>query len=191
MRVFEGTLKNMVVWMDRHPEAGVAGCHLVNDKDETVLHVRRFPKFADQALIILKIPHLFPKVLDTYLYKDFDYNKEQKVDSIRGSFFMIRKEVIDKIGSLDERYFIWFEEVDYCKMTKQAGWEVIYTPQVKCLDYVGKSFGQVRKYKTQKMFTESMLKYFKKWNPWYQYLLLLILRPIGLVLAYVHEKVRK
>lgn len=188
MRVPSGTLSGMAGWMDKHPEAGVAGCRLVNEKGENVPHVRRLPTVWDQLAIVLKLPHLFPGVLDKYLYKDFDYGREAEVDSIRGSFFMIRRELLDKIGGLDERYFIWFEEVDYCRQARQAGFKVMYAPTVKCVDYVGQSFKQIKRGRAQKYFRDSMLKYFKKWQPVWQYWLLAFAWPIGQFLAFVLEK---
>jgi hypothetical protein len=175
MQVKENTLVNMVTWMDDNPRAGVAGCKLIDDKGGVVPHVREFPRFGDQMAITLKIPHIFPGVLNNYIIKDFDYSEEREVDSIRGSFFAIRREVIEEIGGLDERYFIWFEEVDYCRRVKEAGWKVMYTPATTCVDYVGKSFIQVPKGKTQKYFRDSMLKYFYKWHPAWQYWVLKIL----------------
>lgn len=162
MRVFPDTLATMVHWMDAHPNAGVVGCHLVTDTGETVPQVRRFPGLWNQLAIVLKIPHLFPRVLDRYLMRDFDYAKEARVDSIRGSFFMIRREAL-RVGLLDERFFIWFEEVDFCKRMRSAGWEVWYTPVAKCVDRVGRSFALVSGYKKQKMFLKSMYRYFEKW----------------------------
>ena len=187
MQVLPGTLEEMVLWMDKNKKAGVAGCHLINKDKKTVPHVRRFPKLFDQLMIVLKIPHVFPWVLNKYLMKDFDYSKEAIVDSIRGSFFMIRREVIESIGFLDERYFIWFEEVDYCKKIKSTEWEVMYTPKVECIDYVGMSFSQVNRGKTQKYFRNSMLSYFKKWHPAWQYWILKIVWPIGLLISKVKK----
>ncbi|PKL72208.1 hypothetical protein CVV26_02575 [Candidatus Kuenenbacteria bacterium HGW-Kuenenbacteria-1] len=188
MRVLPGTLEKMVKWMDEHKQAGVAGCHLIKENNETVLHVRRYPKFFDQLAITLKLPHIFPSILNNYLYKDFDYKNEAVVDSIRGSFFMIRKEVIEKIGGLDERYFIWFEEVDYCKQVKNAGWDIMYTPKTECIDFVGKSFALVKRGKTQEYFCDSMLKYFKKWHPVWQYFILKLAWFIGKKITFIGEK---
>lgn len=190
MRVEHSTISNMVKFMDAHPEAGVGGCHLVDQNGETLPHVRKFPTAWDQSLIMLKVPHLIPSVLNSYLMKDFDYTKEAEVDSIRGSFFMIRKEVIEKLGGLDERYFIWFEEVDYCKQVWEAGWKVMYTPAARCVDYVGRSFSLVSGLKKQKYFTDSMLKYFKKWHKGSAWIIAL-LRPKALAMAWFAEKVRK
>ncbi len=103
---------------------------------------------------------------------------------------MIRKEVIEKLGGLDERYFIWFEEVDYCKQVWEAGWKVMYTPAARCVDYVGRSFSLVSGLKKQKYFTDSMLKYFKKWHKGSAWIIAL-LRPKALAMAWFAEKVRK
>lgn len=172
MRVYPDTLKNMVEWMDKIPEAGVAGCHLVNEKGATVPHVRRFPRLTDQLAVTFKIPHIFPSVLNRYLQKDFDYTKEAEVDSIRGSFFMIRRETLREVGKLDERFFVWFEEVDYCQRVWRSGWKVMYTPVARCLDYVGQSFALVKRKTAQRYFRDSMLQYFLKWHPKWQYWIL-------------------
>ncbi len=172
MRLFPETLKNMISFLDSRPEVGVAGCRLLDEKGEVVPHVRRFPRLSDQLAIVLKIPHFLPWVLNGYLQKNFDYSREAEVDSIRGSFFMIRKKTLEDLGKLDERYFIWFEEVDYCLRSWRGNWKVVYTPQASCLDYVGRSFSLLSKGVTQRYFQDSMLKFFRKWHPWWKYLVL-------------------
>lgn len=184
MQVQAGTLQKMVAWMDAHPEAGVAGCKLIKEDGTIVPHVRHYPGLFDQVMIILKIPHFFPKVLDHYMWRDFDYTREQVVDSIRGSFFMIRREVIEKISGLDETYFLWFEEVDFCKQVAASGYKVMYTPVTECVDHVGRSFAQVPTGKLQNIFQDSMTKYFKKWQPAWQVAVLNLIWPVGKTLAY-------
>lgn len=183
MEVIPDTLDLMLGWMDNHKEAGIAGCRLIDSEGKIILHVRKFPALADQLAIILKLPHLFPKILNSYLRTDFDYDNEAEVDSIRGAFFMIRNEVIEQIGGLDERFFLWFEEVDYCRRAKEAGWKVMYTPVCEAIDHVGQSFKQVKRNKSQRYFRDSMLKYFKKWHSYSQYLILKIAWPLGLLIA--------
>lgn len=124
MRVFDDTLSRMVSWLDRHERAWVAGCRLIDESARLIKHVRRFPGLADQLAVVLKIPHFLPAVLNKYIVDDFDYAKAQPVDSIRGGFFMIRRSAVEKVGLLDERFFLWFEEVDYCRRVKQAGGQV-------------------------------------------------------------------
>lgn len=189
MRALAGTISGMVGFMRAHPEAGIAGCHLIDEKGQTVRHVRRFPGVWDQAAVILKLPHLFPHVLDKYLMADFDYLRPepQEVDSVRGSFFCIRREVLEKLGGLDERYFFWFEEIDYCRQAKHAGFKIIYTGDIQCIDFVGQSVKKLKHLRRQKMFSDSLIKYFKKWEPGWRVLILRVLRPIGLGLARLIE----
>ncbi len=189
MKVFPDTLPSMLSWMKKNQQAGVAGCCLFDRFNDIVKHVRRFPTILNQAAIVLKLPHLFPGILNYYLFTDFDYSRAAKVDSVRGSFFMFRRKIIEKVGLLDERYFLWFEEVDFCRRVKKAGLEVWYTPTAKCIDYVGQSFKQIPLGKTQKYFRNSMLLYFKKWRPYWQYLVLKIIWPLGIIIAKIGGRI--
>lgn len=183
MRIVEGTLDDIVDWMDKNKKVGISSCYLVGHDGKTVKHVRRFPSVFDQLMVVLKIPHILPFVLNNYLMSDFNYSHESSVDSVRGSFFMMRREMIKDVGLLDESYFIWFEEVDYCKRAKNNNWGVSYVPGIKCVDYVGKSFEIVSRGKKQIYFRNSMLYYFEKWHPRWQYILLRIAWPVGMVLS--------
>ncbi len=191
MRVMPDTLEKIIKWMRENKQASVAGCHLIDEQGKTIKHIRRFPTVWNQLAIVLKLPHIFPNILNKYLRNNFDYSKPAKVDSIRGGFFMIRN-----VGTghalflLDEQYFLWFEEVDFCKQVKQAGGEVWYAPDAKCIDYVGQSFKQLSRGKTQKYFRDSMLKYFKKWHPAWEYSVLRMAWPVGMFLAWIGERVK-
>ncbi|MCD4694573.1 glycosyltransferase family 2 protein [bacterium] len=188
MVIFEETLNKTVDYMDANIKIGVAGCKLVDEKGRVIRHVRLFPNWRNQLAIILKIPHIFSGVLKKYLRDDFDYNQEKEVASVRGSFFVIRREIISKIGELDERFFIWFEEVDFCRRVWDSGERVVYTPEIECVDLVGKSFFQVDTLEKQKYFRNSMLEYFNKWHPGWQYLLLKFFWPLGLLLTKISIK---
>ena len=179
MKVYPDTLAKMLDFAKNNPQATVSGCKLVDSKGEPVRQVRRFPKLFDQLMITLKIPHLFPSVLNSYLQINFDYKKSAKVDSLRGAFFLINQKNYSLINKnpnslplLDERYFIWFEEVDFCRQVYKLGGEVWYNSEAQCLDYVGASFSQVKRGTTQKYFQDSMIKYFLKWEGyWDAYIL--------------------
>lgn len=169
MKLFPDTLSKMIAWMDKNPQAIVAGGKLINEKGKVVPHVRNFPKLSDQLVVTLKLGRVFPKLLNSYLRSDFNYLKSGKVDSIRGSFFFINKFEFGKLNKsqlplLDEGYFIWFEEVDFCRQVYDLGGQVWYYPGAKALDYVGASFSQVGLRRKQKYFRNSMLRYFSKWH---------------------------
>ncbi|MDD4476908.1 MAG: glycosyltransferase family 2 protein [Patescibacteria group bacterium] len=194
MRVEKLSLDKMVEWMRSHPDVGLAGCKLVdeNGKINEDAAPRRLPGILDQAAIILKLHHIFPFVLNRYLYKGFDFNKEQEVDSIRGSFMIMRREIYDRLGwAFDPRYFIWFEDVDLCRETKRLGFKVMHTPIISCVDYVGQSFKQRTTLWKQKQFTKSMLQYFQKWEPAWKCLVISVLKPIGIAMARASEAFNK
>ncbi|HSR89188.1 MAG TPA: glycosyltransferase family 2 protein [Candidatus Udaeobacter sp.] len=194
MRVEEGSLDNMVEWMRAHVEVGLASCKLLDKNGSLNMSAlpRRFPTVWSQVAIILKIPHLFPAVLDNYLLKGFDANIEQEVDSVRGSFMLMRRQVYEKLGwAFDPRYFIWFEDVDICREVKKMGLKVMYTPVVSCIDYIGQSFKKRDTLWKQKQVTKSMLQYFQKWEPWYKWIWIAIFRPFGIFMGWVNDLITK
>ena len=188
MLVFPQTIKRLLSWADNKPEAVVVGCRLETENGTLLPHIRRFPRLSNQLAIVLKLPHIFPSIVDKYLFKNFDYSCAQKVDSIRGACFLINRSSWRKISAgslplLDERYFIWFEEVDFCRQVSEKGGEVWYTPVSSCVDYVGQSFNQVDVEHKQIYFQDSMLKYFFKWKPRWQYYVLKNTWPLGRLLV--------
>ncbi len=194
MRVQTGSLDKMVEWMHTHTDVGLASCKLIDEKG--VLNAdaqpRRFPELFDQLAVILKLPHLFPGILDRYMFKNFDADKEQEVDSVRGSFMIMRREVFEKLGfAFDPRYFIWFEDVDTCREVQRLGYKVVHTPIISCVDYIGQSFKQRTTLWKQKNFTKSMLQYFQKWTPVYTWIWIAVFRPVGIIMAWVNDKINK
>jgi GT2 family glycosyltransferase len=194
MRVSPESLDTMVEWMRSHHNVGLASCRLVDENGilNADAQPRRFPGLFDQLAIILKLPHLFPSILDHYMFKGFDADKEQEVDSVRGSFMIMRREVFEKLGwAFDPRYFIWFEDVDTCREVQRLGYKVVHTPIISCIDYIGQSFKQRTTLWKQKNFTKSMLQYFQKWEPWYKWIWIAIFRPIGIATAWVNDTINK
>jgi GT2 family glycosyltransferase len=148
--------------------------------------VRSFPTFGSQLAILLKLPHLFPRIVDSYLAKDFDYSREQVVDSIRGSYFAIHARALEACAGLDTRYFIWFEDVDVCREAKRLGYKVMFTPVISCIDYAGQSFKKQNWLKRQKQFFVSAEIYLKKWEPRYKSFFLGLIAPVGMVLVWLY-----
>ncbi len=180
MQVRGDTLKEVLTWAQQNPQATVIGCKLIDEQQKIIKQVRRFPKFFDQLMVSLKVPHFFPGIINRYLCSGFNYDEAAPVDSLRGSFFLINKENYQRISQqalplLDERYFIWFEEVDFCRQIYKLNGQVWYTPVTECFDYIGQSFKQVKRGQAQRYFGDSMLKYFQKWEKQWQYLILKVI----------------
>ena len=85
------------------------------------------------------LSRLFPnsKITAQYNLTYLDPNEANEVDAVSGAFLMIRRKVIDNIGPLDERFFMYGEELDWCLRTKIAGWKVMYYPDAEIIHYKG------------------------------------------------------
>jgi len=191
MLVVPNMLAKTVAYLNVYPDVAVVGAKLLDKNEQPMHHMRRFPTLRDQLAILLKLPHIFPGLLRRYYAEDLDLEKEQEVDSVRGSYFAINKTALQRIGNLDERYFIWFEEVDYCRMAKEKGMKVMYVPSIVAEDLVGRSAALCTTFWKQKVFTHTMILYFKKWYSAWQAVLLQIIRPFALTSAWITDYFRR
>ena len=185
--ITNNALEKLVTFMMENPEAGVVGCKLLNPDNSHQLSVRRFPTFCSHFLMMLKIHNFLPEIksIKNYYWLDFDYNKTQKVDQVMGAAFMIRTAVLKKVGFLDQKFFLWYEEIDFCKRIKKAGWQVYYFPDAQIKHQKGESFKQQLPLKKQVILNKSILHYFNKHKPKIEYLGLLILYPFSILLALI------
>lgn len=169
---------------------GMIGCRLVNADGSQQYSVRAFPTVFDQTVVLLKLHHLFPKLLDHYWQKNFDYSQEQTVDQVMGAFMLIPKQLLDQVGAFDEAFFNWFEEVDLQQRLKAVGYQVLYTPIVSCTHVKGPSFVQLTKPAAQRMFNRSMRTYFRKHHSVVAYAWISLLNPVSIMLAYALQALR-
>jgi O-antigen biosynthesis protein len=162
--IFSDTLGKSLQFMRSHSDVGAMGCRMIYADGKSQLSIRNFPTLWPVFLMLIKAPKIFSelKAIKKYLAEDFDYNKTQTVDQIMGAYMIIPKIALDKVGLLDERFFNWFEEVDFCKRLWQSGYKVYYFSDTKIIHHGGKSFGQQSIVNNQRVFFSSALKYFLK-----------------------------
>lgn len=179
-------LSAMTRVMRADPSIGVLGPHLIGGDGAHQRSVNGFPTLFSQALIMLKLHLPFRRIpsLRRYFADDFDYSQAADVEQVKGAAFMMRRAALEEVGTLDERFFIWFEEVDLCKRMIQAGWKVRYTPEAVVMHHGGESFGQVFGPSRQRMFNASLRKYFRKHHGILPWLLLAALHPLSMALAW-------
>lgn len=183
----EKTLEKMIEFMENYSDYGIVGGKILNPNGSLQLSVRRFPDFFSQFLILLKLHQFFTYFppIRKYFALDFDYSKTAEIDQAMGSFFMIRRKLIDEIDLFDEKFFVWFEEVDFCKRAKNAGWKIYYYPEAEIIHHGAPSFSQILSLKNQWQFNKSLLYYFKKHHSFLSYLALLMIFPLSLFLALI------
>lgn len=180
------TLKRMLAHLDVDTSVGIASCVIRYPDGSLQESIRRFPTMKDQVLTMLKVPHVLrTQAIDRYMMRDADPLQTQDVDSIMGAFMFIRREVLEQVGLFDERYFIWFEEVDYCKMAHNAGWSIRHYGDVEITHLKGHAFGKIATLRKQTWMRTSLRKYMKKHHGTVAWLLLWLLTPVFIVLAYL------
>ncbi len=185
--------KQMIDWMDGHPEVGISSCALLNPDRTyqgsggyfpTLFRVFAWMSFIDDLPIIDRlIKPYHPMHPWSPFYKGEDYfDQAHKQDWVTGAYFLIRREVIEEIGYFDEDYFAYVEEVDYCFRAAKKGWEIWYLPKWKTIHYgqatTGSEFATINELKNLKLF-------YKKHKPPWQYPILRILLKWGALLRIV------
>ncbi|HEY3284791.1 MAG TPA: glycosyltransferase family 2 protein [Armatimonadota bacterium] len=128
--VHAGAFHELVWFADRHSDAGVVGAKLLNRDGTLQYSCRRFPKMADGLFRHTPLGKLMPRNKFTrgYLLMDHDHGAEAEVDWVSGAAMLLRREVLDQVGLLDAKFFMYCEDVDICYRAKQAGWKVLYCP---------------------------------------------------------------
>lgn len=126
----------MVAFMDEYQTAGASTCKLIlqNGLMDPACH-RGFPTPWVSLTYLTKLEKLFPK---TRLFGEYhqgykDLSVIHEVDCISGAFFLVRREVIDQVGLLDEDYFMYGEDIDWAFRIRKAGWKILFNPNVSVL----------------------------------------------------------
>ena len=132
----EDALAGMLAFMAEHPEAGVAGPRLVRPDGSLDLACRRsFPSPAVSFYRLVGLSRLFPRSrrFGRYNLTYLDPDQVAEVDAVVGAFMMVRREAIRDAGLLDDSFFMYGEDLDWCYRIKAAGWKVFYNPAVTVL----------------------------------------------------------
>lgn len=178
--VEEKCLDEIFDFMEQNPDVGASSCKLTFPDGSLQHSCRKFPRFKTFFLMLLGMRYFFPnmKTFREYLMLDWDHSDLKEVDQIMGSFMFMRKDVLDQVGSFDERYWMYFEEVDLCLRIKKAGWKIVHYPYVSAVHFLSKSSEQWGEAKRIIEFQKSLLKYFRKNGKFHEYFILLAISKI-------------
>lgn len=136
------TLEIMVRFMDEHPDVGASGCKVILPDGSLDKACRRgFPTPSASFYYAFGISKLFPHVprFNQYQLGYLNPDEEYPVDCLVGAFMLVRSKAIDEVGLLDEQFFMYGEDVDWCYRIKQAGWTNYYYPKTHIIHYKGAS----------------------------------------------------
>ncbi|MFC1738370.1 glycosyltransferase family 2 protein [Planctomycetota bacterium] len=144
--VLENSISNTIRFADANPDAAVVGCRILNPDRTLQLTCFMFPLVLNMLLS------------STYLYKLFPNNRffgrermtwwqrdnVKEVDVVTGCFMLVRRQAIEQVGVMDEQFFMYGEETDWCYRFKQAGWKILFTPGAQIIHIHGASTEQIK-----------------------------------------------
>lgn len=136
------TFTAMADFMDAHPDTGMAGCKVLNPDGSLQQGCRRsFPTPWASFFKLSGLHRLFPKSrrMNAYNLSYLDPDEEAEVDAISGSFMCIRRTTLEQVGMLDEAFFMYGEDLDWCYRIRQAGWKIFYVPITRIIHFKGES----------------------------------------------------
>jgi len=140
--VQEDTFRVMIDFLDTHPEVGLAGCRILNPDGTLQLACRRsFPTPWVALTKIMGLSTLFShsRIFGRYNLAYLDPDKTYEVDAVSGSFMFVRRKAIEHVGILDDQFFMYGEDLDWCYRIKKAGWKIYYVHSTQIVHYKGQS----------------------------------------------------
>ena len=149
-------LIRLTTFLDEHPEAGAVGARLLNADGSLQHSCSPAPTLFNEWL------HLFH--LDRERREGmsgWDVNTPRPVDTLLGACLMVRREAVKEVGLLDESYFMYSEEVDFCYRLRRAGWHLYWAPQAEVVHYGGQSTRQIAGEMFLQLYQNKLL-YFRK-----------------------------
>jgi len=192
--VLDNAITNTMRFADENLQAAVTGCRILNPDRTLQRTCFMFPSILNMLLSSTYLYKLFPK--NRFFGREhmtwWDANEVREVDIVKGCFMLVRREAIKQVGVMDERFFMYGEETDWCYRFKKNGWKVMFAPIGEIIHYGGQSTMQIPVAMTVQL-SLSILKFIKKHYGWPAHLIARFLvalffavrLPVWLALAFV------
>jgi len=179
----DGAIDKTLNFLHHHEDAGFVGCRVLNPDRSLQRSCRGFPNWINFLSENFYLYALFPKVplFGAVFMTHFNYQSEREVDVILGAFLMVRRRVIEQIGAMDDQFFMYAEETDWCYRAKQAGYRNLFFPGAEIIHYGEQSTRQ----NSVAMFIElhkSHHKYIRKYHGAAYRMLVKIILVFGVIL---------
>ena len=142
--VFPNTISHSLQAMDarEHAQVGICGVQLANARGKIERSCARFPTPGRLVAQSLGLDRLFKRL--SHLMIEWPHNSIRQVDQVMGAYFLVRKAIFDKLGGFDERFFLYFEEVDLSYRARQSGWKSLYLADAQAFHKGGGTSNQIK-----------------------------------------------
>jgi len=139
----DGALERLVAFAEEHPDAAIVGPRLRNPDGTLQRSVRGFPTLWRLATEYLFLRKLAPRsrVLNAFYAGGFDHDEARAVEWLMGACLLVRREAVAQVGPLDEEFFLFSEETDWCYRARATGWTVWFVPDAECVHVGGATHG--------------------------------------------------
>jgi len=139
--IIDDAIAKTIKFADTQPEAAVVGCRVLNPDRTLQPTCFKFPSLLNLFLAAIYLYKIFPgsRFFGRERMSWWDRKDEREVDVVTGCFMLVRKEAIEQVGLLDESFFMYGEETDWCWRFKKAGWKILFTPEAQIVHYGGQS----------------------------------------------------
>jgi GT2 family glycosyltransferase len=161
-------LIKMAQYLRSHPRVGMVSCKLVLGNGRLDLACRRsFPSAWDGFCRASGLSSKFPRsrLFSRYNLTYLDENQTCEVDAVNGAFMFCRREAVEDVGLLDEDFFMYGEDLDWCYRFKQAGWKIVYHPVAETVHYKGQSSARVSERMIHELFKSTEIFLQKHYLP--------------------------
>lgn len=155
-------LENSVRFLETHSKVGAMGCRVLNTDGTVQLTCSEYPSLTNQLIMASGLWKLStPKWFGKYLMTDWKRDSERNVEVISGCYLLIRKKILTEVGMLDENFFFFGEETDWCLRIRGAGWRLMFAPVGEITHYGGASVKKLS-HKRDIMLTGAKIKLHRK-----------------------------
>jgi GT2 family glycosyltransferase len=139
--VLDNAIAKTVKFADAHPDAAVVGCKILNPDKTLQRTCFMYPSALNMLLAATYLYKIFPK--SRFFGRErmswWDYDEVREVETVCGCYSLVRAKAIEQIGLMDERYFVYGDDPDWCYRFKKAGWKIMFTPEPRIIHYGGQT----------------------------------------------------
>jgi GT2 family glycosyltransferase len=168
VRILPGCFRKLVDYMEQNPKVGVVGPKTYNADGSRQKSCMRPPSVWNawcRALALDRTPLKRLPLFGGLLMADFDHQTLREVDVLNGAFLMVRRAAMDEVGLIDERFFMYGDDLDWCVRFGKAGWPLVFYPGAEIVHYGGGSSSRAPVYFYVEMHRAN-LQYFQKHHSW-------------------------
>jgi hypothetical protein len=165
-KLFSDTLNASLKYMNNpeNQQVGICGVQLIDEQGKVAKHCSRYPTFSSMLSHSLGLSRLFQKL--GYDMSDWSHNETREVDHVIGAYYLVRRELFEKLNGFDERFFVYLEDLDFSFRASKAGWKTVYLAEAQAFHLGGGCSSQVRARRLFYSLRSRLLYSFKHFSRW-------------------------